>query len=75
MTFTTYAWLLPHISADMQTMQNPRHFPSFFPARQLLYTPANPSAACVLLLPLPRSFFPCFGPFSPTEQKTENSEG
>jgi len=43
----------------IQPMQNPRHFPSF-PARQHSYTLIDPSAACVLLLPLPRSFFHAF---------------
>ena len=73
MTFTTHAWLTPHVSTDMQTMRNPRHFPSFL-ARQLLYTLIDLSAACVLLLPLPRSFPPCFHPFSPIGQTIENSE-
>ena len=62
MAFTTHAWLSPHVSADMQTTQNPHHFLSFFFARQPFYTPIDPSAACVLLLPLSRSFFPCFDP-------------
>lgn len=47
MTFTTHAWLLPPFSADMQTMKNPRNFPSFL-ARQPPYTPPTPArrASC-----------------------------
>ena len=55
MTFTTP----PHVSANTQSVQNPRRFPSFL-ARQLSYTLTDPSAACVLLFPLPRSFFHAF---------------
>jgi len=71
-TFTTHAWLSPHASANMQPMQNPRHFSSFL-ARRHSYTLIDPSV-CVLLLPFPRSFFHAFTRFHPIGLTTENSE-
>jgi len=71
MTFTTHSWLSPHISTDIQPMPNPRHFPSF-PARQHSYTLIDPSAACVLLLPLPRSFFHAFFRLHPSDRRPKN---
>lgn len=52
MTLTTHAWFLPHVSADMQTVENPS---SFF-AHQPSHTLIDLSVACILLLLLPRSF-------------------
>ena len=76
MTFTTPAWPSPHVSTDIQSMPNPRHFPSF-PARQHSYTLVDHCTACVLLLPLPRSFFHAFFRFHPPDRrlKTRRHKG